>query len=899
MGVYLGAFQVGVAQHALDVADVAAGFEERGGKGVAQLVAPRGGKAVPHWLCRPDPAQCRAAHRVALRQVEALTCTRVRKDGKDESRYTHNMVACIFEHDSSRALDPQLHFHTLLFNFTFDPVEQRWKALDPAQIVRRSGLLTEIFRNELATRLRKLGYEIRASGKSFEIVGVPDSVIKKFSKRHREINAQEADYGTINNPKVRDLLARKLRAQKRQDITHTELEQLWRGQISDDEWEQLQRLVAAADRPLPSLGLNPARVVSEAANHVLERQSVVAIHKLLQQALIFGRGGVDLDELRQAIEAQPDLLHGGEHFTSTAIAQMERDLFALVTRGQGARPPLHPQPVLSARLSTEQATSAHFLLHHRDRFLLLAGSAGSGKSNLLHEFVAQTEAGGNAVHLCAANSGAADELRLKGFLRASTLHQVLEDPAPLAGGVLVLDEAGQVSLREMLALFRAAEKHDFRVLLVGDTRQHHSVEAGDALRILETHSPLARTELRTIQRQKRDDYLAAVRALQKREIAQGFVQLEKMEAVHELRYDHRYAQVARVVASSQEAEESCLAVCVTHREAQLATEAIRGELRQRGLLRGDDAALEVFDPLGWTVAQRNQLKLYERGHVLVFHRGRSPVRAGEAVSVLGAQDDFLLVQKRNGNVLPIKVEDHAGNFGVFIPRPISVAIGDRLWLRANVRTSSTGRMYNGEIVQVEALHRDGSIGLTDGRVIPATFRQFSHGYAQTTYAAQGKTVHRVLLVIDSTSAQEAASYESLYVGATRGSHDIQLFTDDKDALLQAFLDSSRRQSALEFLGEAKTASRSVTPTPTKSNEATAPQVHAAAPDCPPASTVNHASLQPGVADVPGPGLSPRLPAARFVRRPPRRGPAGPVPANAAGHHSGQSRSVPPPGRGPR
>ena len=442
----------------------------------------------------------------------------------------------MFEHDASRALDPQLHTHVVLFNCTWDEIEGRWKALDPGQIAKRSGLLTELYRNELAKQLRQLGYEIRANGKSFEVVGLSTSILKTFSKRHREIDEQEAAFGTQNNPEVRALVAHKLRAKKRQDITHAELEQLWLSQLSADEWLALQQLVASADRPRRTLDLDPAAVVTAAADHLLERQSVVALHKLLQQSLIFGRAGVEVDELRRIIAAHPDFLQKNDYFTSRKVEQMERELFAAVERGLATQPPLHPQPILPAQLSTEQTETALFLLGNRDRFVSLAGSAGTGKSTLLEHFIAQIQSAGGSVFLCASNSGAVEELRQKGFPQPTTLHQVMEDPtmaARLRGSVLILDEAGQVALRQMLDLFRLAEKNDFRVVLVGDTKQHHSVEAGDALRILEDHSVLARTALRTIQRQKKEGYLAAIRSLQKKEIVQGFLQLEKMEAIRE------------------------------------------------------------------------------------------------------------------------------------------------------------------------------------------------------------------------------------------------------------------------------------------------------------------------------------------------------------------------------
>ena len=48
--------------------------------------------------------------------------------------------------------------------------------------------------------------------------------------------------------------------------------------------------------------------------------------------------------------------------------------------------------------------------------------------------------------------------------------------------VVICDEAGLKSNRQSAELFRLAHKHNMRVLLVGDVRQHVSVEAGDSAR---------------------------------------------------------------------------------------------------------------------------------------------------------------------------------------------------------------------------------------------------------------------------------------------------------------------------------------------------------------------------------------------------------------------------------
>ncbi|MDQ3314507.1 MAG: relaxase domain-containing protein [Verrucomicrobiota bacterium] len=44
-------------------------------------------------------------------------------------RHTGNIVALLFEHQTSRALDPHLQTHCIVFNATHDASEGRWKAV--------------------------------------------------------------------------------------------------------------------------------------------------------------------------------------------------------------------------------------------------------------------------------------------------------------------------------------------------------------------------------------------------------------------------------------------------------------------------------------------------------------------------------------------------------------------------------------------------------------------------------------------------------------------------------------------------------------------------------------------------------------------------------------------------
>jgi hypothetical protein len=77
---------------------------------------------------------------------------------------------------------------------------------------------------------------------------------------------------------------------------------------------------------------------------------------------------------------------------------------------------------------------------------------------------------------------------------------------------------------------------------------------------------------------------------------------------------------------------------------------------------------------------------------------------------------------------------------------------------------------------VRAIQGD-SVLLADGRVIPADYRTFTHGYAVTSHAAQGKTVDEVLVVASSRSLP-AINQEQFYVSISRGRERCQIFTDD-------------------------------------------------------------------------------------------------------------------------
>ena len=129
------------------------------------------------------------AVRSAMKEFEAFATTRIRIGKADCDRSTGNFVAATFTHDTSRALDPHLHTHCIIFNATFDAVENRWKALQNYELLRARKFAENVYYHELARKLRGFGYEIRNSARGdFQIEGISDEICERFSKRHTQID---------------------------------------------------------------------------------------------------------------------------------------------------------------------------------------------------------------------------------------------------------------------------------------------------------------------------------------------------------------------------------------------------------------------------------------------------------------------------------------------------------------------------------------------------------------------------------------------------------------------------------------------------------------------------------------------------------------------------------------
>jgi conjugative relaxase-like TrwC/TraI family protein len=749
----------------------------------------------------------------AFAELERFAATQANTALDRNNRTTGNVVAAAFRHTASRALDPQVHTHHVTANATWDEASKSWRAVTEFEMLRAIRYAGKVYQNEIARSCLSLGYEIAetrdAKGRvtGFEIAGVTSEIRERFSKRRAEVEegveAFRQKHGRDPTPAEIHTITVGTRAVKLHEVSSPQVLAAQRAQLSATELAQLTALREQAEARVrrgndrPEVG-RERESVRLAIGHLFERRSVAIGHEVLAEALNANLGHNDLSRLRGQAE-KAGLVSLAEEpwvqapFTTRRGLALEQWAVAFVekTRGQFAELG-KPDASALASLSAPQQKAVAELLTSRDQVVCLRGAAGVGKTTMIRAMHAALAEGEREVVFCAPTSSAADTLRKDGITMATTVSDFLQngavrDRSRLERAVFVVDEAGLSSNAQGAEILRLAERCNARVVFVGDSKQHTSVEAGDFLRVLEAHAQLQRIEVTDIRRQLVNEYRDAVKLMAVGASKSGLERMDALGWVKEGKAGYLQAAVEDFVERANQGKElgKVMAVTPTWAENHTFTDKLRSELKSRGVLTGGES-VTALDTLQWTRAQKSRAENYSPGLAVRFNRSASGFRQGLNAHVTRVESGKVWIGTLNGErALPIK----GGDFEVFRAKPLDVCVGDKILLRANDRRAG---LINGEILTVRSI-RNGVIETSEGRRIDtAKFGQLAYGYAVTSHKSQSKSVEHVVVAAERLDAKAA------YVACSRGRMSCTVHTPDKANLL-GHLPTGDRPAALDVL----------------------------------------------------------------------------------------------------
>lgn len=798
-----------------------------------------------------------AAHgravQVALGHIEMhMAATRVRDEHGVARQATGNLVIASFQHGTSRAQDPQLHTHNVILNMT-KGADGTWRSLEPRALYQLQKQIGAIYRQELANEVRTLGYGIVAGKDStFEIAGVPQATLDAFSQRSAAIEAALAERGETRataSAAAKQVATLDTRDAKK-SADRQQLIRDWRASADASGFDQAARRGLVHDAEASARDVAPSAMIAEqsvrrAIAMLEERQSVFAASQLQQEAGRIALGSASYASIQVAvagattrgdIEPRTFIDRRGaefEGFASRASIESERRLLAIERAGRGGAPAIanlleaHRGVAHSAAVSAkqgfvwndEQRAAAVAILTSRNRVSGLQGYAGTAKTSTVVGAVSrQAASAGYDVRALAPTASAAMVLGDALGTRADTVARHLMHGEGGASGrprLWIVDEASLLSARDMARLLGKAEAKGARVLLVGDTKQLGSVEAGVAFAQLQA-ACMQTAKLTTIVRQTDAEAQATVIAALAGDARRALSAIEsgKGEVREHGDREARFAAIATAYAALSEVDRKRTLVIEPSREGRDALTAdIRSALAEAGVLSGPTLSATALAAKGLTREEARDARSYAPGDVVVFRRdfAAKGVTKGARLEVRGTDAKRGAVRLASGDKT---IEWQPRRWGAstadaFEAKPLALQAGDRIQFTRNDKAN--GRV-NGQHAQVAAVDVNAQtaevkIGRRTEtlRLVEARDQHVRHAYVETAFAAQGRTADRVMIHADSR-ATNLIDQRSFYVAISRARQSVTLVTDDSGRLVRGISERAGLAQTALAMGASRSSS---------------------------------------------------------------------------------------------
>ena len=404
---------------------------------------------------------------------------------------------------------------------------------------------------------------------------------------------------------------------------------------------------------------------------------------------------------------------------------------------------------LNGCLSEAQLTTLKNLLTSEGGVRVFRGRAGTGKSHLLGFASYLSEEEGINVIGLAPTHKAVLELQANGFKTSDTLKGFLfklyngQTLLPHSS-LIILDEAGMVDTESYLELFKIAKAKDCNIILAGDELQLTSVSRGGMFEVFA--DKFGSFELSEIRRQDEAWAKELASSFATGNIRAGIKLLKEHKGLcHTDTLSHSMIKLVEDFTSREQDLVNMLAITLRNKEVNALNESIREVLKAQGRLLGPEYQItKAQEQTGLTKEQVVQTsKGYMKGDRIVFGTTPKdlPAKNGDFATLTFASKDKFIAKL-----------DNAGTEVTFDPR----------------------EMHN-----------------------------FKHGYASTTYKAQGSSIKHVYVLHNGIG-----SSRSSYVAMTRFVESIKLYTNNdatksvSDLITQLSL-KDEKSASLSFMTRAE------------------------------------------------------------------------------------------------
>lgn len=779
------------------------------------------------------------AHResVTITLDYAQKWAQARMGGDRPSLTTENWAAALFDHDTARPVDgysaPQLHTHVVVFNMT--DAHGQIRSLQPQELYRIQTMMTAVYQAELGKRLRSFGYQLeKGENHAPEIKGYTAEYKQSESLRRQAIVA-EMDAKGLKGAAAASIVAHSTRDSKQiLNPAEQRSKQQERAAVFGDQPSLVVEIAAQRKKK----EISPEQIVERsksavefAEKRLSEREAVFDQYEVVRDSLRHGNGKIVLANVLEAIEEHKsgghfqEVAHVRPHspqarYTTPTMIDYERKTIEFVKAGIGKDQAIAPTMTKEymreylardngkGELNNGQLHAAYGVFHTTDKVFGLQGKAGVGKTTLLKAVDKAAKEHGYDTKGLAPTSKAVQTIRDVG-VDADTLQKHLMTPKtveqdPTCKPVLYyLDESSLASTKQIHEFLLTLKPPD-RVMLIGDSAQHQSVEAGRIFEELQ-QAGMPTYRLGTIVRQRLNPELKeVVKHLAAGQVEPAMTLLDEQNGLREVaKRSERFQAIAREYILDPD---HTLVVSPDNESRKELNKEVRKAMKVEDLLGSDKYSMEVLiNRQDITCEDRKMAGSYDVGNIVRFARGSKllGIEPGTYVRVLASnrETNEITVQMDTRRILTYAPTKKASGVQVFTTEQRSFAEGDRIQFTAPWRAKAVNNRDRGTVTHIDE-HGNIAVQLDESKRTVAwnlkNMKHVDHGYAMTSYSSQGTTVEKVLVQMDAHDSRVRGMLDKTlaYVAISRASHNAIVFTDSKQDLIPALNKHVSKSKAL-------------------------------------------------------------------------------------------------------
>lgn len=751
----------------------------------------------------------------------------------------HKLTFALFEHTTNRKLEPQDHVHCFLAN-AIKRKDGKFGSITLDDLFQNTKFIGQIFRNEFALEVQKLGYEIRTTmlkdgSSSFELKDISQNLIDAFSTRRKEIEELCKKYN-VTTKEGRDRIVINSREAK-QTVPEHKLKEAWH-QVADNVEKQKGKLDFKS--------LTVTDVLDKAADffdkitykdkeenkaeegvydlYRIARLSLVDISKynssftreeLTKRALKYSIGRYSLGEVHNVIGGlirTKEIIYSSRHnaFTSMELYEKERYIINVARRGKDTYAALVIRDAFEKRfiahgqsrvrkypLNDGQIKAIKHVLTNKSKIMAIQGLPGVGKSTVLEEVRLISRRKVVDLYGAAPTASSAKTLKESSGIESRTLHSFINQyrgfiegrgteeglkktQKEYKRGIVFVDEASLVGTRQMFDLFKLSEILQFRVVLIGDTKQLAAIEAGKPFeQLLEE---IGSAKLNTIVRQKDESHKEAIRLVANNDVLRSF----KIHESNIKQSGKLFANeaVKKYISLPKNERDKTILISPTREHRDKINNKIVEQLTKSGELNGKPIAHSTLKQVEMKPGDYNFANSYQKGQIIQFYKDYKSVgiKRGEYLEIKKTNDISNALTFRKGlKTVRFKLNastDYSNKLEVFEKATLRLAEGTKLSITKNEQS-----LVNSETATIKNISRINNaitLKLEDSttRTLPLNnLKHIDYGYCSTIHSSQGKTTDRLIAAI--CSHKHLNDQKSWLVTISRHKSAVHIYMDDK------------------------------------------------------------------------------------------------------------------------